>query len=160
MKIFIAGDFCSRERVAAAFGASDFASVLGEVLDVTSGADYSIVNFECPVVMGSAAPIDNLGPDLKCSPRGVEAVKWAGFDCVTLTNNHFLDFGTMGVKETTDALTVQDVDHVGGGMNVQEAAQVMYKNIAWKWLATINFWELEFSIATESTAGSNPLNLV
>ncbi|MBQ9230187.1 MAG: CapA family protein [Prevotella sp.] len=63
---------------------------------VTKGADYSIVNFECPVADNRCQPIAKYGPNLRCSKRGVEAVKWAGFDCVTLANNHFLDYGEGG----------------------------------------------------------------
>lgn len=90
MKILIAGDFCPRDRVAALFEKGDFASVLGEVKEVVSHADYSIVNFECPVIKGGVKPIEKLGPNLQCSEKGMEAIKWAGFDCVTLANNHFL----------------------------------------------------------------------
>jgi poly-gamma-glutamate synthesis protein (capsule biosynthesis protein) len=47
---------------------------------------------------------------------------------------------------------------VGGGTNLQEASKILYKKIDEKVLALINCCENEFSIATEVTAGSNPLN--
>ncbi len=101
MKILIAGDFCPQNRVADAFERLDYASVLKEVQKITSDVDYSIVSFECPVVTGNAKPIEKIGPNLKCTPNGVKAIQYAGFDCVTLANNHFLDYGEDGVKETT-----------------------------------------------------------
>ena len=158
MKVLIAGDFCPQYRVAEKFEKGEFESVLGEVKDVISIADYSIVNFECPVTRGGEKPIDKCGPNLQCTEKGMEAVKWAGFDCVTLANNHFLDYGKEGVEHTLEACRKYSVDTVGGGMNLQEASKILYKEIDGNTLAIINCCEHEFSIATEETAGSNPLN--
>lgn len=158
MKVLIAGDFCPRDRVAEKFELCEYDSVLGDVKDVISGADYSIVNFECPVTKGGEKPIIKQGPNLQCSEKGIEAVKWAGFDCVTLANNHFFDYGKDGVENTLRACEKYDIDTVGGGMNLQEASKILYKDVAGKTLAIINCCEHEFSIATNETAGSNPLN--
>lgn len=158
MKILIAGDFCPRYRVVEKFEQGDYKSVLGEVKEIISAADYSIVNFECPVTKGGEKPIAKYGPNLQCSEKGIEAVNWAGFDCVTLANNHFLDYGKEGIEHTLEACRKYGVDAVGGGMNLQEASKILYKEIGGKTLAIINCCENEFSIATEQTAGSNPLN--
>lgn len=159
-KILIAGDFCPRGRVEAAFEKGDYSSVLEEICEITSKADYSIVNFECPVVKGNPKPIEKNGPNLRCTSQGVKAIKYAGFNCVTLANNHFFDYGEEGVKETIDTLNKQGVDYVGGGKNLAEASKTLFKNIWGQQLAIINCCENEFSIAKENMAGSNPLNLV
>ena len=158
MKILIAGDFCPQNRCADHFKKSEFRFVLEEIKDITAEADYSIVNFECPVTKGGEKPINKCGPSLHCSEKGIEAVKWAGFDCVTLANNHFLDYGEESVKNTLEACKINGVDSVGGGMNFQEASKILYKEIDGEKLAVINCCEHEFSLATETTAGSNPLN--
>lgn len=160
MNILIAGDFCPQERVAKKFEQDDYEPVLGEVKDVITSADYSIVNYECPITEGKEKPIVKKGPSLRCSEKGIEAIKWAGFDCVTLANNHFRDFGDRGVKNTIEKCKTMDVDTVGGGMNKHEAAAILYKQIEKHTLAIINCCEHEFSIATETIAGSNPLNPV
>jgi poly-gamma-glutamate synthesis protein (capsule biosynthesis protein) len=158
MKVLLAGDFCPRCRVAEAFERIDYASVLSEVCHITEQADYSIVNFECPVVTDEGKPIDKYGPNLCCSESGVKAVKYAGFNCVTLANNHFYDYGDEGVNSTLEACDKNGIEHVGGGNNLFEASQVLYKEVAGRRLAIINCCEHEFSIATESRGGSNPLN--
>lgn len=158
MNILIAGDFCPQLRVAKAFEREDYSSVLSEVQAATKKADYSIVNFECPVVSGAAKPIEKIGPNLRCTANGVKAIKYAGFDCATLANNHFFDYGEEGVAETIATLNKEGVEHVGGGMDLNEASRVLYKEIDGKRLAVINCCEHEFSIATETSAGSNPLN--
>lgn len=158
MKILVAGDFCPQERVAEAFEHDKFEDVLGEVKHVLEGVDYSIVNFECPIIKGREKPIIKLGPNLHCSEKGIEAIKWAGFNCVTLANNHFYDYGDEGVDNTITACGNMGIDTVGGGHNIYEASRVLYKQINNKTLAIINCCEHEFSIATETNAGSNPLN--
>ena len=158
MKILIAGDFCPQHRIADKFAHDDFASVLKNVKPVVESADYSIVNFECSITKGGEKPIVKLGPNLHCSEKGMEGVKWAGFNCVTLANNHFLDYGTEGVKNTLAVCRELGIDTVGGGMNLQEASAILYKEICGNTLAVVNCCEHEFSIATETTAGSNPLN--
>ena len=160
MRVLVAGDYCPSDRVADAFECEDYASVLSEVRRITSEVDYSILNLECPVVTGEAWPIEKYGPNLRCSQKGVEALVYAGFDCVTLANNHFRDYGDPGVKETIDVFEARGIDHVGGGMNLEEASRVFYKEIAGQRVAIINCCEHEFSIATEEMGGSNPLDLV
>lgn len=160
MKILFAGDFCPCDRVASAFEKEDYTHVLCETKIVTDEADYSIVNFECSVASESDKPISKMGPNLKCSEKGVKALSWAGFDCVTLANNHFYDYGDSGVTNTILTCEKYGIDHVGGGDNLAEAAKVLYKHIGGKVLAIVNCCEHEFSIATDSTGGSNPLNPV
>lgn len=158
MKIIVAGDFCPRQRVADCFKRGDFENVLGAVKPVIASADYSIVNFECPVCKGEEKPIEKCGPNLCCSENGVKAAAWAGFKCLSLANNHFLDFGVEGVKNTLEACHACDLDTVGAGLDLKTASEILYKRIDDKVLAIINCCEHEFSIATETTAGSNPLN--
>ena len=158
MKILVAGDFCPQKRVANTFDNNDFQSVLGEVKPLIEEADYAIVNFECPITKGNETPISKYGPNLRCSEKGLEAIRWTGFDCVTLANNHFYDFGEEGVKNTLETCRSLHIDTVGGGLNIKEASQILYKQVDGHTLAIINCCEHEFSIATENSAGSNPLN--
>lgn len=160
MNIIIAGDFCPKDRVSCIIEKGDYSSVFGGVKEVISSSDYSIVNFECPVVKECSAPIDKIGPNLKCGPQGLESIKWAGFDCVTLANNHFYDYGENGVADTLETCRSLNIDYVGGGKNLKEASAVLYKHIGGKTLAIINCCEHEFSIATSKSGGANPLNPV
>ena len=158
MKVLIAGDFCPQSRVAEFIENRDYESVLGGIKDIVSCTDYSIVNFECPVCDGEERPIVKQGPNLQCTKLGLDAVKWVGFNCVTLANNHFLDYGEDGVNYTLSACKELNINAVGGGKNINEAAKILYKRINTETLAVINCCEHEFSIATEHSAGSNPLN--
>ena len=120
--------------------------------------DFSIVNFECPVRTTDGGGIKKAGPSLKCSAKAVEALKYAGFKCAALANNHFYDQGEEGVNETIMTLNNAGIAFVGGGKNLEEAGRTLYQKVKDKIFAIINCCEHEFSIATEKTGGSNPLN--
>ena len=77
---------------------------------------------------------------------------------MTLANNHFYDYGDGGVIDTLDSLKCCGIDFVGGGMNAEQASEIFYKEVEGEKLAIINCCEHEFSIATPTTGGSNPLN--
>lgn len=158
MKIIVAGDFCPQHRVISFFQEKNFNRVLGKVRAKLAEADYSIVNFECPVCEGGEHPIMKCGPKLKCDASGIEAVKWAGFNCVTLANNHILDYGTEGLRNTQAECNKHKIDYVGGGMTIDEGSKPLFKVVAGQTLAIINCCEHEFSTATDSSAGSSPLS--
>lgn len=158
MRVLIAGDYCPKDRISDALVKDGFEYVLGDIKPIVSQADYAIVNLECPICYGSEEPIQKIGPNLKCLEKGMEAVRWSGFDCVTLANNHFSDYGEEGIINTLNACRKNDLDAVGGGVDLEEASRVFYKVVKGKTLAIINCCEHEFSIASKSKAGSNPLN--
>lgn len=159
MKILIAGDFCPRDRVVKRIE-KDEPVISDAVVQQIKGADYALVNFECAVANSSMKPIPKCGPHLGCSEKAVSVLKEAGFTCVTLANNHFRDYGSEGVKLTIEALDDAGVDHVGGGNNIKEATNILYKQIAGKNVAFINVCENEFSIADENRGGAAPLDTI
>lgn len=159
MKILVAGDFCPRNRVERLIDGAQFEYLLGETRSVISNSDYSFVNLECPVINDDCVkPIEKVGPNLKCSSKGLDAIQWVGFNCVTLANNHILDFGEDGINNTIELCKKAKISVVGAGHNLEGASNILYENINGNILAVINCCEHEFSVATESESGSNPLN--
>ena len=160
MKVLIAGDFCPNHRLVSLVDNNRLKEIWGDISNIVVNHDYSVLNYECPVVEHKAKPIEKRGPNLKCSSKAVDAIKYAGFRCVTLANNHFYDYGDTGVQDTLNALDKAGINHVGGGLNFQMASEVHYKELNGEELAIINCCEHEFSIATETSGGANPLNIV
>ena len=126
MRLLIAGDFYPSARVADLFVKGNYASVLSSVKEVVSSADLAVVNLECPV--GGSSPISKVGPALQCGKETLDALKYAGFGCVTLANNHIRDFGAEGVKNTLDKVREYSLESVGAGVNASEAAKVLVKD--------------------------------
>lgn len=159
MNIIVAGDYCPRYRIAEMLLNSDY-SYFDEISDIIRSADYSIVNLECPICETDISPIVKCGPALKTNTNVVKSIKYAGFQCATLANNHFRDFGDIGCNNTINELANHLIDYVGGGNTLKEAQRVLYKDIKGERLAIINICENEFSIATETTAGAAPIDLI
>lgn len=159
MNVLIAGDFVPCQRIAARIENGDF-SCMEEVKTIIQASDYAIVNFESPVVMHEAKPIDKTGPNLKCTEKAMECIAKTGFNCITLANNHFRDFGQTGVEDTIDSCERYHIDYVGGGRTIANASRTLIKKIDGQVLAIINCCEHEWSIATSSYGGSNPLDIV
>ena len=157
MKILIAGDFVPQNRVANQISNGDY-SCLNEVKPIIQSVDYAIVNFESPVVEHNAKLIDKTGPSLCCTEKAMDCIAQTGFHCVTLANNHFRDYGQVGIEDTLHSCKSLNMDYVGGGKNIAEAEQNLYKTINGHKLAIINCCENEWSIAGENYGGSNPLH--
>lgn len=161
MNILIAGDFAPVARLAKMMEGKRFPEVFPKGLrDVIKSADYSFVNFESPVVEEGYKPIPKCGPNLKCPAEAAEAVMYAGFTGVTLANNHILDYGADGLRRTVECCRNQGLDVVGVGENIADAGNILYLDKNGDTLAVINCCEHEFSIATDTAAGANPLNPV
>ena len=159
MKILIAGDFVPYNRVYSQVEEGNF-SCLDEIVPIIRSSDYAIVNFESPVVIRDAKPIDKTGPSLKCSQKGMECIAKAGFKCVTLANNHFRDYGQVGVEDTLSSCNKVGLNFVGGGCDIKEAGKTLNVLLNGQKLAIINACEHEWSIASSLRGGSNPLDVV
>ena len=136
MKIIVAGDYCDHGRTSALIADSDFSSLFDEIKPVVENADFSIVNFEFPVVVNDAEPIEKFGPVLKGQRKAIDAIKYAGF---THLNEAF-------------------ISTVGIGKDLDNAKRILYLESAGETIAIINCCEHEFSVASDDNAGANPLN--
>ncbi|MER8665493.1 CapA family protein [Mesorhizobium sp. M1148] len=100
-----------------------------EVLRLFDGADVTFGNLEtnildvhskgCPQAeYGGAYLIGarELGPDLKAM----------GFNMVSRANNHTLDWGVEGMRETTRALDENGIVHAGAGENLAQARSARF----------------------------------
>ena len=161
MNILVAGDFSPMARLSNLIESKRFAEVFPkDMCDTIRKADFSLVNFESPIVEDNQKPIPKCGPNLKCSKNAVVAVKYAGFTGVTLANNHILDYGVEGLHMTLKYCQNQGLDVVGAGASLLDAEKILYLKKYGETLAIINCCEHEFSIATDTNAGANPLNSI
>lgn len=157
VKILICGDFAPRRRILNMLLMNNF-SFFNEIKKITSLSDYSILNLEAPVVIRSSKPILKTGPSLKGPINTIFAIKYAGFGGVTLANNHFRDYGQIGVEDTIDTLVANEVDYVGAGKNIKDSKRILIKTINNTKIAFLNYCENEWSVANYKHGGCNPLN--
>ena len=157
-ELLIAGDFCPGPHTAEIIDRGDVAKLFGTFSDDLAAANYRIVNLEAPIADEETPRLRKIGPCLKASPRTVDFLKAAGFDLVTLANNHLLDRCGIGVRNTLDRCRELGIDTVGGGVSLADAEKIFYRRIDGIDFAFINVCENEFSIAGKESPGANPLD--
>lgn len=95
------------------------------VLDAVADADLFLLNLEC-CVSGRGVPWAR--PDkpffFRAPPVAVRALEWLGVDCVTLANNHALDYGPVALADTLSLLRDSGIECVGAGPDVDQARAV------------------------------------
>ena len=160
MKILFAGDYCPIHRIGEMVERDDF-SFFDEIRPLTEKADLSVVNLECPLLDDDCYKrIEKIGPNLRGGIAAAKSLVYAGFDVATLANNHIKDYGEGGIYSTINALDNNDLNWVGVGSDLSKAPQPLYMTIGQKRMALLNCCEHESSVATEKTAGANPIDPV
>ena len=123
VRIALAGDTmlgrCVGERLATA----PFPSLVDPgVRALTAGADACLLNLECCVSeRGSPWPAPGKPFFFRAPPRAASLLAWLGVDCVTLANNHALDYGPAALLDTRRHLAQTGIGVVGAGADVDQA---------------------------------------
>lgn len=118
--IAAAGDMIFDRNVSALIRQAGGAAPLAEVAQRLAAADLAIANLESPLSdRGTRAK----GKDVtfRGLPSAIEGLKLAGFDALSMANNHVLDYGPDALADTVDALDAAGIAHSGAGAN-QDAA--------------------------------------
>lgn len=87
--------------------------------DFLRSADLAFGNLEGPV---SGRGADQGGPySFRADPRAIEGLVFSGFDALSLSNNHILDWGKEAFVDTLDLLEANSIASVGAGENYRDA---------------------------------------
>jgi poly-gamma-glutamate capsule biosynthesis protein CapA/YwtB (metallophosphatase superfamily) len=87
-----------------------------EVAEFARGADLFVLNLECCISDRGTRWPDPAKPFFfRAPPNAVELLAHLGVDCVTLANNHALDFGEDALLDTLKHLDDAGIAHVGAG---------------------------------------------
>lgn len=98
---------------------------LAPVAGLMRGADLALVNLECALTASTthwqgAPKAFYFG----APPSAIETLTNAGIDLVSLANNHVLDFGAAGLRDTLTALRGHGIHAAGAGSNLAAARAV------------------------------------
>jgi poly-gamma-glutamate capsule biosynthesis protein CapA/YwtB (metallophosphatase superfamily) len=95
-----------------------------EVVEAARQADLFVLNLECCISdRGSPWPDPGKPFFFRAPPRAVETLVHLGVDCVTLANNHALDYGKEALLDTTHYLDGAGIAFVGAGPDVDRARE-------------------------------------
>ncbi len=92
------------------------------VREILESADVAFGNLENPIsTRGKAQPKSYT---FRADPSFVKGLTYAGFDVLSLANNHIGDYGDIALTDTLDILDSADIVAVGAGRTITEAHEV------------------------------------
>jgi len=123
VRLALAGDTMLGRKVAEAIVGNGPESLFAdEVIALTRSADLFVLNLECCISRrGSRWPDPRKPFFFRAPPAATEVLTRLGADCVTLANNHALDYGPEALLDTFEHLRAAGIPWVGAGRNRDEA---------------------------------------
>jgi poly-gamma-glutamate synthesis protein (capsule biosynthesis protein) len=136
-------------------------SFWGNTLSLLHAADAVVANLECALT-ARTAPWQKIpkGFHFRADPKAAEVLRAARILCVSLANNHTLDFGEEGLRDTLRHLEGAAIEHVGAGRNLAEAEAPAVLDAAGLKVGVIAFTDHEAaSAASPASPGTNFLEI-
>lgn len=123
LTLALAGDTMLGRGVAERLAAEEPESLVSdEVAAFAREADLFVMNLECCVSERGAPWPDPAKPFyFRAPPQAVRTLTHLGVSCVTLANNHALDFGEDALRDTLTHLGEAGIRVVGAGPDVEAA---------------------------------------
>jgi poly-gamma-glutamate capsule biosynthesis protein CapA/YwtB (metallophosphatase superfamily) len=122
VRLALAGDTMLGRNVADAIARSGEAPVAADVVAVAAEADLFVLNLECCISdRGERWPDPGKPFFFRAPPPAADLLAGIGVDCVTLANNHALDYGPQALLDTFEHLRAAGVGWVGAGADVAAA---------------------------------------
>ena len=139
MKLALAGDTMLGRGVAEAISRGQ-SLVAAEVAAAAAEADLFVLNLECCISAGGERWSDPHKPFFfRAPPEAASLLAGLGVDCVSLANNHALDFGYEALLETLEHLREAGIPAIGAGPSVAEARAPVVLDAAGTRLGVVAF---------------------
>jgi hypothetical protein len=90
-----------------------------EIAELTREADVCVLNLEC-CISERGEPVPKAFT-FRAPPQAIETLVHLGVDCVTLANNHVLDYGIDALLDTFGHLSAAGIRWAGAGEDVEQA---------------------------------------
>jgi poly-gamma-glutamate capsule biosynthesis protein CapA/YwtB (metallophosphatase superfamily) len=108
-----------------------------QVRKEVSKSDISIANLETAVTKRTKRFPKTY--NFKANPSAIKGVTNAGFDLVSLANNHSMDYGQEGLIDTLNELKKRNLPYIGAGKNSAEAYRVKTFTVKGKKISFLAF---------------------
>jgi poly-gamma-glutamate capsule biosynthesis protein CapA/YwtB (metallophosphatase superfamily) len=139
VRIAFAGDTMLGRGVAERLAEDPRARLVApEVVAVAAEADLTILNLECCVSERGVPWPDPAKPFFfRAPPAAIHTLTELGVRCVTLANNHALDFGLVGLLDTFAHLDSAGIAWVGAGPDLARARAPVLLEVAGEHIAVV-----------------------
>ncbi|MEK7637996.1 MAG: CapA family protein [Patescibacteria group bacterium] len=139
--LLFAGDIMLSRSVGDSMNAKrDWLWPFSRIASVTASADLAFANLETTVSTRGAK--NGCGFCFRADPKAVVGLVNAGFDVLSVANNHIWDFGPQAFTDTLGYLAVNDISAVGGGRNAAEARLPVVRTVRGARIAYLAYTDL------------------
>lgn len=95
---------------------------------ILESADYTVMNLETPLTTPDKPHLEKTYVHWSDPIKGTLELKNEGVDLVGLANNHTMDYGIDGLKQTFEVLKENEIAWVGAALNDEDAIAPFVKN--------------------------------
>lgn len=113
-------------------GGGDFRFPFLKIADYLKKADILFGNLESLISDKEGPKAKKTGSvrvHFKADPKAVEGLVYAGFDVVSVANNHALDYGREVFKDSLKRLKDAGIEYIGGGLDEEEVFSVKIQEV-------------------------------
>lgn len=135
IRLAAVGDIMLDRGVARAMDRHGAFYPISELAERLAGYDLTVGNLESPFGT-SGERVPGKGIWFQADPGAVKLLLKAGFDAVSLANNHTLDYGEEAFLENLSVLDQAAVGHFGGGRDLAEARRPLLLTVSPRWRRT------------------------
>lgn len=128
---------------------NDYSWPFAKISPLFSGADLAVANLESPFLVTDNYRVPDGSFSFKANPKSVAGLSLAGFDLLSLANNHMLNQGVKGVTDTQKILDQAGISYAGLSSN----------NLVVKEIRGIKFAFLSYTYAADSKLIANMLDI-
>ncbi|MDD3314716.1 MAG: CapA family protein [Syntrophaceticus sp.] len=144
------GDLMLGRRVAIAMEENGVFYPYEQMAPLLQDADLTFGNLETALSQ-RGTPISGKGIWFRCDPAAAQGLKEAGYDVLSIANNHILDYDSPALIDTLNVLREQGIEPVGAGENLDEAVQPVIEEVKQQKIAFISatemadiFWDYQY----------------
>ncbi len=108
-------------------GGGDYRYPFAKISDELRAADLLVGNLENPI--SSRGKNQGSAYSFRANPKALDGLSFAGFDVLSLANNHMWDYGTEALEDTVGFLGEWGMKGVGAGGNYAEANSPVFAEL-------------------------------
>lgn len=109
------------------YSSGDFRFPFLKIADYLNEADIVFGNLEGPI-SDKGVKVGSIY-SFRAEPKAIEGLTYAGFNILSLANNHFFDYRREALEDTLKRLKEAGIDYAGAGFSEKEAYSPIIKEI-------------------------------
>lgn len=110
------------------FGDNDYTFPFQKIKPALESADILFGNLES-LISDKGRKVGSACCSFRADPKAIDGLMFAGFDVLTVANNHDIDYTSVALLDSLERLQKTNIEYVGAGKNEEEAFGLKIKEL-------------------------------